>query len=212
MTKLDYDFKDKKLLDLALTQSGVDSVHNNERLEFIGDRVLGLTIALMLYKMYPDEDEGGLARRHAVLVSTGTLADIGISIGLDKKIRHGHLTGGKARHTIANGMEAFLGAIFLDGGFSAAQNVIQSLWNELARSEKIASKDAKTELQELVQKHANGELPKYNYSEAKGLSHSPTFTVTVSAMGYSATGQGSSKKIASTQAAEELLKVLHFKK
>ena len=66
--KLDYEFNNKELLNVALTQSGIDSKHNNERLEFMGDRVLGLAVAAMLYEMYPDEAEGNLARRHALLV------------------------------------------------------------------------------------------------------------------------------------------------
>jgi ribonuclease-3 len=73
MQIFNYTFKNEKLLELALTQSGVDSIHNNERLEFIGDRVLGLSVAVLLYEMFPNEDEGNLARRHATLVSTYTV-------------------------------------------------------------------------------------------------------------------------------------------
>ena len=76
MIELKYKFKDKTLLETALTQSGANAAHNNERLEFVGDRVLGLTVAEMLYKMYPSEAEGELARRHAMLVSTETLARV----------------------------------------------------------------------------------------------------------------------------------------
>ena len=87
--KLNYEFKNKKLLDLALTQSGVNSKNNNERLEFIGDRVLGLSIAELLYKMYPNDNEGGLARRHATLVSTETLAIGARKLELEKSVHHG---------------------------------------------------------------------------------------------------------------------------
>ena len=82
--KVDYEFNNKELLNLALTQSGIDSKHNNERLEFIGDRGLGLSVAAMLYEMYPDEAEGNLARRHAFLVSTDTLAHVALNIELEK--------------------------------------------------------------------------------------------------------------------------------
>jgi len=208
MDKLNYKFTDKKLLDLALTQSGADSGHNNERLEFIGDRVLGLSVALLLYKMFPNESEGELARRHAVLVSTQTLADVALGFELDKKIRHGHMTGGRVRHMLANGMEALLGAMYLDGGFESAQKFISYVWSDLASAEIVAPKDPKTGLQEFVQKQDSGALPEYTVLESLGKAHSPVFTVCVSALNKSATGQGASKKSASIQAAEELLKLL----
>ncbi|MBR2511213.1 MAG: ribonuclease III, partial [Alphaproteobacteria bacterium] len=86
MINFDYKFKDEKLLELALTQSGVNSLRNNERLEFIGDRVLGLAIADLLMDIYPTESEGELARRHAFLVSTRTLWGVARGIGLDKDV------------------------------------------------------------------------------------------------------------------------------
>lgn len=206
--KLKYEFKNPELLNLALTQSGIDSKHNNERLEFIGDRVLGLSVADMLYKMYPNEAEGGLARRHAFLVSTETLAYVAKELELEKSLRHGHMTGGKINHILANAMEAILGAIFLDSGFESARDVIFDLWQDIAKSEITAPKDAKTALQEIVQKNDAGALPVYEYMDPIGASHNPEFTVTVTALGKSATGTGPSKKIASLNAAENLLKIL----
>ena len=206
--KLDYEFKNVALLSLALTQSGIDAKHNNERLEFIGDRVLGLSVAAMLYEMYPNEPEGNLARRHAFLVSTETLAHVAATIELEKDLRHGHMTSGKTDHVLANAMEAVFGAIFLDSGFEAAQKVITDIWRDLASLEIDAPKDAKTKLQEYVQKHGHGGLPLYEYNEPTGASHNPEFTVTVTALGKSATGVGASKKHASLNAAENLLKVL----
>ena len=91
MKKLNYDFKNSELLDLALTQSGANATNNNERLEFIGDRVLGLSVAQLLYEMYPNETEGELARRHAMLVSTETLANVATELGLNTQIKHGHM-------------------------------------------------------------------------------------------------------------------------
>ena len=205
---LNYEFKDKNLLELALTQSGADSKHNNERLEFIGDRVLGLSVAELLYKMYPDDDEGGLARRHATLVSTETLAHVATEIGLQNKLRHGHITSGKIKHILANAMEAVLGAIFLESGFDVARNVVIDIWSDLAAAEIIAPKDAKTTLQELVQKIDSGALPIYTYDGPVGSSHNPEFHATVTAMGKTANGVGSSKKLASLDAAEKLLKIL----
>lgn len=206
--KLNYEFKDNELLNLALTQSGIDSKHNNERLEFIGDRVLGLSVAAMLYEMYPDEAEGNLARRHAFLVSTDTLARVAVSIELEKHLRHGHMTGGKTSHILANAMEAILGAIFLESGFETASKIITDIWHDLASAEIVAPKDAKTALQEFVQKNGHGDLPMYEYNEPTGASHNPVFTATATALGKSATGTGASKKLASLDAAEKLLKLL----
>jgi ribonuclease-3 len=206
--KLNYKFKNQKLLQLALTQSGVDSRHNNERLEFVGDRVLGLSVAELLYTMYPTDDEGGLARRHATLVSTDTLANVAKQLELGNDVRHGHMTGGKINHILANAMEAVLGAIFLDSDFDTVRGVIFEIWTDLAAAETIAPKDAKTTLQEFVQKNSNGALPVYEYNAPTGASHNPEFSVTVTAMGKSATGVGSSKKDASLKAAEKLLKIL----
>lgn len=206
--KLNYEFKNKQLLELALTQSGINSKHNNERLEFVGDRVLGLSIAKLLYEMYPDEDEGNLARRHAFLVSTETLANIAKKIDIAHNLHHGHMTGGKIDHVLANAMEAILGAIFMDSNFETAQKIIIELWHDIAAAEINAPKDAKTALQEYVQKIDNGALPVYEYAEPVGSSHNPTFTATVSALGKSATGTGQSKKTAGLNAAAELLKIL----
>lgn len=206
--KLQYEFKNPDLLNLALTQSGIDSKHNNERLEFIGDRVLGLSVAAMLYEMYPTEAEGSLARRHAFLVSTDTLAHVAISLELEKSLRHGHMTGGKTNHILANAMEAILGAIYLDSGFDTACKIVTDIWHDLALAEIVAPKDAKTALQEFVQKNGHGDLPVYEYMEPTGASHNPEFTVTVKALGKSATGIGASKKLASLSAAEKLLKIL----
>lgn len=208
MTKINYDFNDNSLLELALTQSGANSAQNNERLEFIGDRVLGLSVASLLYEMYPNETEGELARRHAMLVSTETLGNVARSLGLDKQIRHGHMTAGRTQHILANAMEAVLGAIYLDGGFDTACNIIIEIWHDLAAMDAVAPKDPKTRLQEFVQKNEPGNLPTYEYMETVGASHNPVFKVRVSAMGRNATGHGTSKKSASIAAAEELLKIL----
>lgn len=205
---LNYSFKNEELLELALTQSGVDANNNNERLEFIGDRVLGLTVATMLYDMFPLESEGELARRHAMLVSTDMLASVADRFGIGARVRHGHITGGRIQHVLADAMEALFGAIYLDGGFDAARTVIVNIWHDLAAADATAPKDPKTALQELVQKSAAGALPKYEYLPPVGASHNPEFVVRVSALGASAVGHGVSKKTASIAAADALLKIL----
>lgn len=208
MEILGYKFKDENLLNLALTQSGADSAHNNERLEFIGDRVLGLSVAALLFEMFPNEAEGELARRHATLVSTQTLAYVAEKINLGPHIRHGHMTAGRIQHVLADTMEALFGAIYLESGFDVARDVILSAWRELAAAEIVAPKDAKTTLQEFVQKNHTGDLPVYEFLPQTGPSHNPVFNVSVTALGKTATGSGASKKEASTAAAAELLKIL----
>ncbi len=208
MKELGYIFKDRSLLDLALTQSGVNADSNNERLEFIGDRVLGLSVADLLYNMYPNESEGELARRHAVLVSTETLASVAGRLGLDRYVRHGHMTAGRVAHILANATEALLGAVYLDSGFDVARDVVVNIWRDLAAADIVAPKDPKTALQEFVQQYDSGNLPVYEYFEATGASHNPVFRVLVTAMGQSATGTGTSKKAASVNAAQELMKKL----
>lgn len=205
---MDYKFKDESLFNLAMTQSGIDARHNNERLEFVGDRVLGLCISSMLYAMFPTETEGELARRYATLVSTETLADVALSLGLDKSLRHGHMTAGRIRHALANAMEAVLGAIFFDSGFDSARRFVCDIWHDLAASELRPPKDPKTELQEFVQKHSAGALPAYEYTSETGPANAPVFFVTVTALGMSANGSGQSKKVASLAAADALLKKL----
>lgn len=205
---LTYKFKDNSLYELALTQSGVDSEHNNERLEFLGDRVLGLVVASMLYDMYPNEPEGDLARRHATLVSTETLSRVANMFDLGNKLHHGHMTGGRVKHILANAMEAVLGAIYVDGGLSAVYPIIEDTWEEFARADLCPPKDAKTKLQEFVQKYDNGALPVYDYLSPVGPKHCPVFGATVTAMGKSVGATGQSKKIASSAAAAALLKIL----
>jgi len=206
--KLKYKFRDEGLLDLALTQSGANIGHNNEKLEFVGDRVLGLSVATLLYKMFPSEKEGELARRFAVLVSTDTLAAVAMKLELDKSLRHGHFTGGRRRHLIANAMEALLGAMYFDSGFEEASKFITEIWRPLAAAEAEAPKDSKTKLQEYVQKNDNGALPVYEFLDSTGPAHSPIFTASVTAMGQSANGSGASKKAASIAAAAALFKKL----
>ena len=208
MMKLNYKFKDESLLEMALTQSGANATHNNERLEFVGDRVLGLTVAELLYEMYPTEAEGELARRHAMLVSTETLAHIANELDLAKRVHHGHMTAGRIQHILANAVEALFGAIFIESGFEVARSVITDIWRDLAAADATAPKDPKTTLQELVQREAAGALPEYEYLAQTGASHSPVFNVRVSALGKSATGRGASKKAASIDAAASLLKKL----
>jgi ribonuclease-3 len=204
MLKLDYVFKNKDLLEQALTQSGASAQHNNERLEFLGDRVLGLSAAELLYNLFPSESEGALAQRHAALVSTVSLEKVANELGLFSEIKHTHLTANNRQNITADAMEAVFGAIYLDGGFDAARKVVQTLIEPLAKDYTTPPKDAKTSLQEYTQKEF-GELPVYEFLEETGPSHNPNFRVRVSAGGKLAEGVGNSKKSATLNAAEKLL-------
>jgi ribonuclease-3 len=158
----------------------------------------------MLYKTFPDEPEGSLARRHAALVSMKTLAVVAAEFGLEKLIRHGHMTGGKMEHISADAMESTIGAIYLDGGWDAAKKFVQDNWAGIARASINAPKDPKTELQEMAQHAGGGALPVYEFiGEKKNM-----FTAKVMALGKTATGAGSTKKDATISAAQNLLNTL----
>jgi len=204
----DYDFKDRSLFELAMTQAGSNSKCNNERLEFLGDRVLGLATATILYKMYPSEAEGELARRQAILVSAKTLAGVAKSFGFDKTVKHGHMTGGKIDRIAANAMESVIAAVYLDGGWDSAFRFIESEWVALAGAHDVAPKDPKTELQELAQHTGDGKLPYYEVE----MDPKNRFNVRVIAMGKAANGYGTTKKSATADAAKHLLEILKKKK
>ena len=197
-------------IDSHISNGGANHFVNAGENLFVDGAASAQTIAeiILLYQMFPKETEGELARRFAVLVSTDTLASVANRMELDKSLRHGHVTGGRKRHLIANAMEAILGAMFFDSGFEATRNFIWEVWRPLAAAEAEAPKDSKTKLQEYVQKHDNGALPVYKFLEQTGAAHAPIFTVDVTAMGQTATGSGTSKKAASIVAAAALFKKL----
>lgn len=208
MNKIKEILKNERLLKLALTQKGADSKNNNERLEFIGDRVLGLVIADLLLKKFKSEKEGELARRHSVLVSTNTLSLIAKKFDIESNLKHGFLTSNKAEHLIANAMEAIIGAIYLDAGYNKVFEFIKLYWNDLIDKDLTPPKDSKTLLQEMVQHNNPTELPIYKELEVSGKIHNPTFHISVSAFNKTAIGIGNSKKQASINAAYNLLKTL----
>lgn len=202
-----YRFGDAGLLSMALTHRSVRR-GGNERLEFLGDRVLGLVIAEILYRAFPMEQEGALARRLARLVSRPVLAKVGRNIGLDQHMvfAQGEETGGRNNPAlIANGCEAVIGAIYLDGGLPAADQFIRPLWTSLIEEDAAPPQDAKTALQEWAQGRGLP-LPHYHLSEVVGPAHNPIFTVEVSLPGFApAEGRGRSKRSAEQVAAALLL-------
>ena len=187
-------------------------VGSNERLEFIGDRVLGLVVAEWLIERYPDEQEGELGRRYAHLVSRPVLAGIAEALGLQEALaiapNEARAGVGALANTLADSIEAAIGALFLDAGLDEARRFVRGAWQPAMDTQVQPPKDAKTALQEWMM--ARGlPLPLYEVSSRTGPSHAPAFIVTVSGAGRTGTGTGSSKREAERLAAADLLGTLN---
>lgn len=213
--RLGYRFADPTLLRNALTHRSAGGL-NNERLEFLGDAVLGLVIAEALYKRYPDASEGELSRLRASLVRKQTLAELArdLCIGDCLRLGSGELkSGGFRRDSIlADALEAIFGAVYLDSGFAACAGLIIHLYAE--RLERLpvrplAVKDPKTRLQELLQGRRL-ELPEYRVVSVHGDAHEQVFEVECRApsVGETTLGYGSSRRRAEQQAAQQMLALL----
>lgn len=212
LENLGYRFTDPSLLTLALTHPSAGKTHNNQRLEFLGDAVLGLVVAKILYTLYPNEPEGELARRHAALVRGETLARVAQEIGLGEALNLGasevKLGGRQTPSNLEDALEALVGALYLDGGIAAAESFLAPRWTELARQTLTPPKDAKTALQEWSQ--ARGlSVPNYALLSSTGPAHAPIFTIEVSLPGHgTASAQAASKRAAEQLAAALLLEQL----
>lgn len=184
--------------------------NGNERLEFLGDRVLSLAMADLLLRRFPREREGELARRHAALVRATTLVEIAEAIGIGPCLRLGdseRLAAVKP-NILADAVEALLGAVFLDAGFAAAAACIETLWGERLASGQAAPRDPKTALQEWAQARRLP-LPDYREIGREGPAHAPVFVVDVAIKGRDpARGKGGSKREAERLAAKALLEEL----
>jgi len=215
--RLGVTFRDPSLLKLALTHPSCLNEYpeaglaSNERLEFLGDAVLGLVVADKLYRAYPGSGEGAMTRRRAALVRNTTLKGLAESIGLGDFLilGKGEEQGG-GRHkpgNLARAMEAVFAAVFLDRGFQAGRRLIlRLLAGELAAADGAAPRDAKTRLQEYLQERGQSP-PQYRVIAASGPEHARTFNVTASIAGRVAgRGSGSSKKLAEGRAAAAALR------
>jgi len=207
--RLGHEFTNPALLETALThRSAATGTASNERLEFLGDRVLGLCIAEWLGERYPDEREGDLGKRLAALVAREALAPIAEAMGLAQAVRvppAESRSGLRERaNVLADALEALLGALFLDGGLPAARAVIRREWAALMEATAAPPMSAKTRLQELTLGRAAG-LPEYTAISTTGPAHAPLFVVRVRALGREAEGMGESKRVAETAAAENWL-------
>lgn len=207
---IDYRFKDPHWLERALTHSSTNDAYNYQRLEFLGDRVLGLVIAGALFTEFRGENEGGLAKRHTALVQGRTCAVIGqiydigqfIILSESEKESGGNLN----ENIIADVVESLLGAIYVDGGYEAAQKVILKLWGDHIKTLEHAPQDSKTELQEWVQARGH-DLPRYEMVGKTGPDHAPVFLMRLTIEGQDyVEADGSSRRQAEKTAAALMLK------
>jgi ribonuclease-3 len=186
-------------------------VGSNERLEFIGDRVLALIMAEWLIERFPDEQEGELGPRHAHLVSRKVLAMIAETAGLSDALAiapsEARAGVGQLANVLADAMEAMIGALYLDAGLDAAQRFVRTAWQSAMDALLLPPKDPKTALQEWLM--ARGlPLPIYRVTGRSGPSHAPEFVITVTACGETGTGRAGAKRLAERLAAAELLERL----
>jgi ribonuclease III len=209
-TALGYRFSRRELLREALTHASLSETNGQtslERLEFLGDRVLGLVIAGLLLDHFPHESEGEIAPRHGTLVSHDTLVRVArdISLGNYIEVQPGVVdsTGELPPSILEDALEAVIGAIYRDGGLESARAMIERQWTDLLTA--TPPRDAKTGLQEWVQ--ARGmPLPEYRTVSSEGPAHLPMFTVEVMVHGMTPErGQGKSKRLAERAAARKLL-------
>ena len=201
--KINHKFRNKSLLIKSLTHKSFDKINNNEKIEFLGDRVLGLIIAKKLLDIYPDEKEGILDKKFASLVNKTTCLQIAKSIDLQNYILISPRN--KSEYiedkVISDSCEALIGAIYLDRGLNITEKVILDLWKEKIRNSVITQVDAKTKLQEFSLKKFK-KLPTYKIISNTGPRHKPIFKVAVKLPNtrfYN--GEGKSKKDAEQNAA-----------
>jgi ribonuclease-3 len=206
--KISIRFKDQELLKKSLIHKSHDSTNNNEKLEFLGDRVLGLVLAKTLLKIYPGEKEGVIDKKFANLVNKKTCLLVAKKIELKKYIITGNSYKGFSRSDdkiISDGLEALLGAIYLDQGIVVVEKFILNFWDDFLNKSLITKIDAKTQLQEYSLKKYKT-LPVYKFKKQTGPQHNPIFKVEVqikNSKKYFATGN--SKKDAQQNAAQKLL-------
>ena len=211
--KLKLKFKDQKILIKSLTHKSYDSKNNNEKIEFLGDRVLGLIIAKKLLEIYPEEKEGILDKKFASLVNKKKCLEIAKKIELEKYIL---VFNPKKKiiviedKVVADCLEALIGAIFLDGGLKNAEQFILNFWKKYLDDSFVTLIDAKTQLQEYSLKKFK-ELPKYTFYRETGPQHRPIFKTDVQINNSKKiVGSGTSKKNAQQNAATKLLRLLEI--
>ncbi|MFN9707535.1 MAG: ribonuclease III [Burkholderiales bacterium] len=212
--RLGYRFIDPALLDRALTHRSFSPEHN-ERVEFLGDAVLSLAISSLLFERFEGSDEGDLTRVRAHLVREESLHRVALSLGLPDMLRlsegEAKSGGGQRASILADALEAVLGAVFVDGGFDAAREVVRKMFGEVILSTDVTgwAKDAKTELQEWLQARRLT-VPVYRIVATRGQLHAQIFEVecAVAALSLAYMGEGKSRRMAEQEAARQMLDVL----
>ena len=209
--KLGHSFQDQALLKRALTHASADSIVSNERLEFLGDRVLGLIIAEKLHALYPQDAEGALALKFNALARGAACARAAADAGLAEHVilaNSEKSAGGRAKPAILSGVcEAVIAALYLDGGMDAARNFVERYWTGMFEELSHDMRDAKTRLQEWAQARGKeSSAPVYMLKERGGPDHAPHFVVEARVTGFDpVTGEGGSKRQAEQDAAAKLL-------
>jgi ribonuclease-3 len=207
--RLGYRFRNIAYLEQALTHSSKNGSNNNERMEFLGDRVLNLVMAHALFEQFPDESEGSLAKKHSSLVQGKMLAAVGITLNIPDFLimseAEREAGGADNENIVSDATEALLGAVYLDGGLEPARTIITKLWDKYFLSPSEMFQDSKTELQEWVQ--ARGlPLPDYEIVGRTGPDHAPVFEVEVRVEGQSPVlAVGASRRQAEKEAARRML-------
>jgi ribonuclease-3 len=212
--KINIKFKNKKLLSLSLIHKSFDILSNNEKLEFLGDRVLALVLSKKLFNLYPYESEGNLDKKFASLVNRKTCLKISKNLELEKFLILGNTYKKNSKiedKILSDACEALIGAIYLDSGYKVVEGFILKFWtDEIKKSGKIEI-DSKTKLQEYSLKRFQ-KLPIYKVLAYKGPQHIPSYKVSVKIYGSNFFfGVGNSKKIAEHDAAKKLLDDLKIK-
>ena len=208
-----YSFKNNSLLLKSLTHKSYDNVNNNEKLEFLGDRVLGLVISQKLLEKFPEEKEGIIDKKFANLVNKKTCSLIAKKLNIKKFLilgaSHKNLERSEDK-IVSDSLEAIVGAIYLDSGLKSAQKFILNFWEFYLDKSIITLIDSKTKLQEYSLKKFK-ELPKYIFHKRVGPQHKPLFKTEVNIPNSKKIlGTGSSKKNAQQNAASKLLKILNI--
>ena len=208
---INYSFKNKSLLDRALTHKSFNNKNNNEKLEFLGDRVLGLIISKKLLEKYPNENEGIIDKKFANLVNKKTCVKIAKKMNLKRFLYLGasHKSFERsADKIVSDSLEAIVGAIYLDGGLKLSEKFILNFWETYIDKSVITLIDSKTLLQEYSLKKFKI-LPKYTFFKKTGPQHKPLFKTEVEIPeSKKIVGEGSSKKKAQQNAASKLIKLL----
>jgi ribonuclease-3 len=212
---LGHTFCDPELLKRALTHASASSERSNERLEFLGDRVLGLAIAEKLHALYPHDNEGALALKLNALVRKEACAAAAEAAGLSDHLILANsetASGGRQKAVIlAGACEAVIAALYLDGGFEAARQFIERYWAKAFETLGDDMRDAKTALQEWAQARKGGSAPAYRIAKRDGPDHAPQFEVEVSVAGEEpALGRGGSRREAEQAAAKAMLQRLRL--